>query len=46
MNVTRKQIIMDTNNDGRIDPVYCSVIIKRWEDYTGKKAILEEPQHD
>lgn len=22
-----------------IDPIYCSVIIKRWETYTGKKAI-------
>lgn len=24
-----------------IDPIYCDVIIKRWEDYTGKKAVLE-----
>ena len=23
-----------------IDPIYCDVIIKRWEDYTGKKAEL------
>lgn len=23
-----------------IDPHYCDVIIKRWEDYTGKKAEL------
>ena len=23
-----------------IDPHYCDVIIKRWEDYTGKKAVL------
>jgi len=23
-----------------LDPHYCSVIIKRWEDFTGKKAIL------
>jgi len=22
-----------------IDPLYCDVIIKRWEDYTGKKAV-------
>jgi DNA modification methylase len=22
-----------------IDPIYCDVIIKRWEDYTGKKAV-------
>jgi DNA modification methylase len=25
-----------------LDPAYCDVIIKRWEDFTGKKAILEE----
>jgi DNA modification methylase len=25
-----------------LDPRYCDVIIKRWEDFTGKKAILEE----
>jgi len=25
-------------NAMEIDPVYCSVIIKRWEDYTGKKS--------
>ncbi|MHA1304884.1 MAG: DNA methyltransferase [Candidatus Heimdallarchaeaceae archaeon] len=27
-----------------IDPHYCDVIVKRWEDYTGKKAemILNE----
>jgi len=24
-----------------LDPAYCDVIIKRWEDYTGKKAVLE-----
>ena len=24
-----------------IDPHYCDVIIKRWEDFTGKKATLE-----
>ncbi|KKL46515.1 hypothetical protein LCGC14_2344760, partial [marine sediment metagenome] len=23
-----------------IDPLYCDVIVKRWEDYTGKKAQL------
>ena len=23
-----------------IDPHYCDVIIKRWEDYTGKKAVI------
>ena len=23
-----------------LDEVYCDVIIKRWEDYTGKKAVL------
>ena len=23
------------------DPVYCDVIIKRWQDYTGKEATLE-----
>ena len=25
-----------------LDPKYCDVIIKRWEDYTGKKAYLSE----
>ena len=25
-----------------IDPVYCDVIIKRWEEFTGKTAVLEE----
>jgi DNA modification methylase len=25
-----------------LDPCYCDVIVKRWEDFTGKKAILEE----
>ena len=27
-----------------LDPRYCDVIVKRWEDFTGKKAILEESQ--
>jgi len=27
-----------------LDPIYCDVIVKRWEDFTGKKAILEEAQ--
>jgi site-specific DNA-methyltransferase (adenine-specific) len=29
-----------------LDPKYCDVIVKRWEDFTGKKAVLltEEPQ--
>jgi site-specific DNA-methyltransferase (adenine-specific) len=25
-----------------LDPAYCDVIVKRWEDFTGKKAILED----
>lgn len=25
-----------------LDPKYCDVIIKRWQDYTGKEAVLEE----
>ena len=25
-----------------LDPKYCDVIVKRWEDFTGKKAHLEE----
>lgn len=24
-----------------LDPHYCDVIVKRWEDYTGRKAVLE-----
>lgn len=27
-----------------LDPKYCDVIIKRWEDFTGKKAVLETPK--
>ena len=27
-----------------LDPRYCDVIVKRWEDFTGKKAFLEESQ--
>lgn len=33
-----------TNRHGRLmelDPKYCDVIIKRWQDFTGKKATLE-----
>ena len=25
-----------------LDPKYCDVIVKRWEDFTGKQAILSE----
>lgn len=25
-----------------LDPKYCDVIVKRWEEYTGKKAVLSE----
>jgi len=28
-----------------LDPKYCDVIVKRWEDFTGKKAVLEG-QHE
>lgn len=28
-----------------LDPKYCDVIIKRWEDFTGKKAVLENAQN-
>lgn len=27
-----------------LDPKYCDVIVKRWEDFTGKKAVLEKPE--
>ena len=27
-----------------IDEHYCDVIVKRWEDFTGKKAILHRPK--
>ena len=42
--------LMGAEKTGRIcytmelNPVYCDVIVKRWEDFTGKKAILEESQ--
>jgi DNA modification methylase len=29
-----------------LDPLYCDVIVKRWEEQTGKKAILEGSQPD
>jgi site-specific DNA-methyltransferase (adenine-specific) len=25
-----------------LDPKYCDVIVKRWEEFTGKKAVLHE----
>ncbi len=28
-----------------IDPIYCDVIVKRWEDFTGKKAQRVQPAH-
>jgi DNA modification methylase len=34
--IHRKSCLME------LDPAYCDVIVKRWEDFTGKKAILEE----
>ena len=34
-NINRKAMCME------LDPKYCDVIIKRWQDYTGKDAILE-----
>ena len=34
--VGRKACLME------LDPKYCDVIVKRWEDFTGKKAILAE----
>ena len=24
-----------------LDPRYCDVIVKRWQDFTGKQAVLE-----
>jgi DNA modification methylase len=25
-----------------LDPIYCDVIVKRWENFTGKQAVLAE----
>lgn len=33
--LNRKSYLME------MDPVYCDVIVKRWQNYTGQKAILE-----
>ena len=30
------------NRSMELDPKYCDVIVKRWEDFTGKKAVLSE----
>jgi len=32
--IGRKSCLME------LDPKYCDVIVKRWEDFTGKKATL------
>ena len=29
-----------------LDPKYCDVIVKRWEDFTGKKAHREENEFE
>jgi site-specific DNA-methyltransferase (adenine-specific) len=34
--IGRKSCLME------LDPKYCDVIVKRWEDFTGKKAVLSE----
>jgi DNA modification methylase len=34
--LSRKSRLME------LDPKYCDVIVKRWEDFTGKQAILAE----
>jgi len=34
--IGRKACLME------LDPKYCDVIVKRWEDFTGKKAVLSE----
>lgn len=34
--INRKARLME------LDPAYCDVIVKRWEDFTGKKAMLEK----
>lgn len=33
-----KQLSGSLERFGYIDPIYCDVIIRRWEEYTGQKA--------
>jgi DNA modification methylase len=34
--IGRKSCLME------LDPKYCDVIVQRWEEFTGKKAVLSE----
>ena len=40
----RRALIVSICYGMEIDPRYCDVIVKRWENFTGAKAVLDDGQ--